>query len=293
MNNFEEIKGLPVNLFPHSCLPEPVIKKILPFFGLITIFQPWFMDRPFFVADTDDINPIQILNPPINLNPGEGFKRLLSECRGWIRNNQEKSSIEFLKACQGVEHNENNTWEIRQMLRRIDRHTSVPEEDHSIRWHLILHLAQEIEDHRREADRMLNALKEKKSPLEGIIEEGADNNINALFEDLPQFESEPIMDENNLSQVLEAWFALFGGHLKGDDFLVTFNQHVMEHVSEFWKDFGVEKKVEASYPQELQGGTLHFIAKHLSPFSNNDLPIKDNVLKHLSNKTIILVRESS
>lgn len=289
MNNLEEIKGLPVNIFPHSCLPEPVIKKILPFFGLITIFQPWFMGRPFFVEETDDINSIQILNPPINLNPGEGFKRLLSEYRGWIRNNQEKSSIEFLKACQGIEPNENSTWEIRQMLRRIDRHTSVPEEDDSIRWHLILHLAQEIEDQRLEADRILNALKEKKSPLEGIIEEGADN----IFEDLPKFESEPIMGENSLRQVLEAWFALFGGHLKGDDFLVTFNQHVMEYVSESWEDFGVEKKVEASYPQELTGGTLHIIAKYLSPLSITDLPIKDNVLKHLSNKTIILVGESS
>lgn len=288
MNSFEEIKGVPVILFPHSYLPESGIKKILPFFGQLTICQPWFMERPIFVSETDDITSIRFLNPPINLNPGECFKRLLSEYHGWIRNNQDKSSIELLKTCQGIEPTDNSTWEIRQALRRMGQHTSLPEEDHSLRWHLILHLAQEIEDQRLEADRMLNALKEKNSPLKGTIEEGADD-IWGLLEDLPPFESEPIMNEYNLRLILEAWFVLFEGCLKGNDFLVTFNKHVMAHVSELWEDFGIEKKFEAS----LSGKTLHIIAKYLSPLSNNDLPEKDKVLKHLSNKTIILIEEAS
>ena len=74
-----------------------------------------------------------------------------------------------------------------------------------------------------------------------------------------------------------------------DDEVDGLYANIFTQAMEKMADTKKQKKVEASYPEELTGGTLHIIAKQLSPLSSTDLPIKDNVLKHLSNKTIILV----
>ena len=232
------MNDLPASLFPHSHLSESRLKKIISFFGPITIFQPWFMERPAFVLETDDLNLGRVLNPPLNLDPGQGFRALLSEYRNWMKQNQDRSYTLFLKANQKMESAEDATWEIRQELRRMNQHTPAPEEDRSLRWHLVLHLAKEIEDQYREANRMLKLLKEKKSPLRGIVEEEED--VRSLFEDLPRFESETVTGEYRLEQVFEAWFALFGGYLKGHELLLTLSPSVMAHVSELWEEAGIE-----------------------------------------------------
>ena len=207
-DSLEKMDDLPVILFPHTYLPESSAKKILIFFGPLTIFQPWFMEQPGFMSGADGRNLVQVLNPPNNLKPEEGFKTLLSEYHHWIDDNQDKSYQEFLKASQGRNFTENTTWEIRQMLRQINKSTSTAEEANTLKWHLILHLAREVEDQRREAERMLGILKEKASPLKDIIEE--DDDLISLFEDLPPFGSELPGGGYQLGEIFEAWFALFG-----------------------------------------------------------------------------------
>jgi len=229
---------LPANLFPHSHLSESSLREILSFFGPITIFQPWFMERPAFVLETEDLNLVRLLNPPLDLKPGKGFRSLLSEYKNWMKRNRDRSYTAFLKANQKMESAENATWEIRQELRRINQNTPAPEEDRSFGWHLVLHLAGEIEDQYQEADRMLKLLKEKRSPLRGIVEEEED--VRSLFEDLPRFEPETVTGEYRLELVFEAWFALFGGYLKGHELLLTLSPRVMDHVSELWEEAGIE-----------------------------------------------------
>jgi len=231
------MKNLQTILFPHSYLPEISIKKIIPVFSTLTIFQPWFMDRPAFL---DDLKSIQVLNPPDEFRPENDFRSLLSEYQDWIKRNQDKGYTESFKAHQKIDPTENTTWEIRQAIRRIGAHNSIPEKNHAAKWHLILHLAQEVENQRLEADRLLSDLKEKKSPLQGIIEDT--NEVKSLFDDLPQFESEPIMGRNNLKQIIEAWFALFDGYLMGNELLITFNRYIMDYVIELDKDYRIENK---------------------------------------------------
>jgi hypothetical protein len=110
-----------------------------------------------------------------------------------------------------------------------------------MKWHLILHLTQEVEDQRLEADRMLRALKDNDPPLKGIAEES--DSMKGLLEDLPQFESEPIVDEYQLREIFEAWFALFGGYLEGNEILVTVNRYVMDYVNALWKGAGIRLKL--------------------------------------------------
>jgi len=227
-----------VILFPHSYLSKSKIEKVLTLFGSLTIFQPFFMEQPALLNEREDLENVKIMTPPTHLNPGEEFKTLLSEYHTWMDQNQDRGYKEFLKRYQEARLTENNTWEIREMIRRVEKYASIPEKAHTQRWHTILHLAREVEDQRREADRLLKKLKQKDSLLKGAIED-IDPKKNFL-EDLPQFESEPLMDDHILREVVEAWFALFGGYLQDHELLITFNPDVMNFCSQFMKDSWIE-----------------------------------------------------
>ena len=241
MNKRQNIKKLPAIVFPHADLPEPTVKKILSFFGPLTVFQPWFMERPIFASGANEANGVQVLRPPENLKPEKGFLTRLSEYRQWIEQNSDRGYTEFLQVNQDKDLTENTTWEIRQMIRR-GRQTSAPQEDPALKWHLILHLAQDVEDQKLEADKALKALKERDVPLKGIVEDSAD--MESLLGDLSPFESEPKGDEYRLRQILEAWIALFGGYLKENDLLVTSSRQVMAYALELWEESQNEEQRE-------------------------------------------------
>ena len=234
MNRNQDIEDLPVVLFPHGDLPEPMLKKILSFFGPLTIFQPWFMERPVFGSGANEANAVQVLRPPDKLKPEKGLGTRLSEYRQWIEQNTDRGYTEFLQATQENSLTENTTWEIRQMIRRGGGQTSAPQEDPALKWHLVLHLAQDVEDQKMEADKALKALREKDVPLKGIVEESDD--MESLLGDLSPFESEPMGDEYRLRQILEAWLGLFGGYLKENDLLVTSSRQVMSYVTDLWEE---------------------------------------------------------
>jgi len=291
MNNAKKTKDLPAILFPHSYLPESILKKILSFFGPLTIFQPWFMERPIFGLKSNGSNAVQVMHPPSELKPGEDFRARLSEYRYWIENNLDKGYTEFLKASQEMDLTENTTWEIRQMLRQKEqgvRSTLLTKnscqecrsDPNTTKWHLVLHLAQDMEDQRLEAGRMLKALKEKDVPLRGIVEESED--VRSLLEDLPPFESEPIVDEKHLRQIFEAWFALFGGYLKGNELLATSNRHVMEYVSDLWKESRIEDQAEVGQFIRFKFPDLsHYPLKDLAETKRTDF--NDDKIRELKN----------
>jgi len=268
----EKVEDLPAILFPHAHLPESTVKQILSFLGPITIFRPWFLERPVFGSEADGANRIQVLHPPDNLKPGENFRTRLSEYRQWIESNRDRGYTEFLQASQEMGLTENTTWEIRQMIRR--KRTGVrptlltqqgqecrPDPD-SFKWHLILHLAQDVEDQRMEADQALKTLKEQEVPLKGIVEESGE--MDNLLDDLPPFESEPIGDEYRFRQILEAWFALFGEYLNESSILVTSSRHVMAYVTDLWKEYQIEDQGEDM-------GTIRFKFPDLSQYTLEDL----------------------
>ncbi len=234
MNKKQNIEDLPAVLFPHTDMPESMVKKILSFFGPLSIFRPWFMERPVFGSGANEPNTVRVLRPPGNLKPGKDLGTRLSEYRQWIEQNTDKGYTEFLQASQESRLTENTTWEIRQMIRQGGRQTSAPQENLALKWHLVLHLAQDVEDQKLEADMALKALKEKDDPLKGIVEESDD--MESLLGELSPFESEPKGDEYRLRQILEAWLGLFGGYLKENDLLVTFSRQVMSYVTDLWEE---------------------------------------------------------
>ena len=223
-----------VILFPHACLSEPQVETVLSLFGSLTIFQPFFMEQPTRFNGREDSESIKTVYPPPHLNPGEEFKTLLSEYYTWMDQNKDRGYKEFLKGYQEARLDENSTWEIREMIRRVGKDASITEKAHTQRWHMILHLAGKIENQRREADELLKTLKQKDSLLKGAIEDTAPPKN--WLGDLPQFESEFLMGEHILREVIEAWFALFGGYLRNHELLITFNRDVMNLCSQFMTD---------------------------------------------------------
>ena len=240
MNSPEMIKELPTALFPYSRLPESEIKKILALFGPLRMFIPWFMEPPSLESINLDSDTVDIKYPPEEMKPAENIKPFLLEYARWIQDNQDKGYTEFLKADQGARLSENTTWEIRRMIRGGKGGDRLSYE--TLRWHLILHLAQDMEDQRREADRMLSSLKKKGILFKGTIEDS--DNLQNLVEDLPSFESDFFVPEQHLKHIFEAWFALFGAYLRENDLLLTFNRHFMEYADELWNQPGNENQID-------------------------------------------------
>ena len=230
MNGISRKIRTSVILFPHSSLSDKEMRRVFSSFGPVTLFQPWYMAPPLFASESLYREAVRILKPPAHMKPGEGFKGLLSEYKTWIKQHRDKSRAAFLKIGRGLESGGDAIWEIRETLRstlRKPQHKR--EEPPALRWHLILHLAQDMEEDRREADRMLLDLKDKESPIKGLLGEvEAKNPLN----DLSQFGSDPQKQFYPTELVIEAWLALFGGYLKGNERLLTFSPSVMDYVSE-------------------------------------------------------------
>ncbi len=240
MNSPEIIKELPANLFPYSYISESEIKKILSLFSPLRLFFPWFMKPPSLESMNLNSDTVDIKYPLKEMKPEENFETLLMEYSRWIQDNQDKGYTEFLRTGQEAGPSENTTWEIRQMIRSGKKGDTTTYE--TLRWHLILHLAQDMENQRQEADRILTSLKEKGILFKGIIEESDD--VQNPVKDLPSFESDFFMPEQHLRHIFEAWFALFGIYLKEDDVLLTFNRHFMDYADELWKEAGNGSQVD-------------------------------------------------
>jgi hypothetical protein len=233
MNDIRESQKLPVVLFPGAYLEESSLKMILTFFGPLTIFQPWYMDREVFSSEKDVSSVVRVLNPPEDLKPTERLRRTLADFKQWMDVNPDKGYTAFLSAGGLDQGPEDSTWAIRKALRQARDPHAEAELPPVLKWHLVLHLAQEIEDDKQEAETALKALRGKDSPLKGTVEnEGTEN----LFYDLPGFGKETVMPENRLLQVYEAWFSLYGGLLKDHALLTTTNHQVMDHISGIWQE---------------------------------------------------------
>ena len=280
---------LAVVLFPHCYIKNKDLKRILLIVERLMICQPWFMDEPLPVPEGDEANFIDVLFPPVNLKPKGDFKSLLSEYQLWIRQNQDRGYAAFLSSIQKTALSEDTPWEIRQTMRQMGEDTPASQENNALKWHLILHLAREIEANIMEADEMLKRVKQKKSPLEDAIGEGAQ--LQDLVGDLPQSETDHFKEDHRLKQIFEAWLGLFGEILPDSGLLITLDRHVMEYAIEMFGDKVVplsKEKVAAILPKFASRQT-DFIPTYLPHFTNNGNTHTDHVLKSLSGKTIIFL----
>jgi len=213
------------HIFPHSYWPESIIKKIISFFGPVKVYRPWMIDS---LDQMNDVS-IEISNPPEDLKPDSSFMAMLSEYRQWMKRNRDRSYLEIIKSVRDSRLTDDKTWEIRRMLGRTLQ-SLTDEEEKITRWHLLLHLAGDLEEQRLAAYKILKELKDKKSPLDGSIEKASD--IKNLLGDLQELGTESELNDQNLRKIFEAWFGLFGEYIKENELLITYNRQVMSFLTE-------------------------------------------------------------
>ncbi|NQT57267.1 MAG: hypothetical protein HQ551_13675 [Desulfobacteraceae bacterium] len=279
----------PVILFPYSHIAYPDLRKILDLFGRLTICQPWFIDIPLPTAKTQDLSLVHIIRPPSHLKPKGDIKGLLSEYNLWIRHNQDKGYTASLRAAMETPTSEDTSWEIGKMINRMGGGFPAPLEKDTLKWHIVLHLAWELEKNMVGAIETLNKVKQQKPPLEDALEKPASSH--GLLDDLSQSEMYPFLDNHLLRQIFEAWLGLFGGYLQNDVPLITFDRHVMNCVMEIFEDKSVTHSGDSErfFPPQLTSAQINFTLKHLPQVSDNSNRHRDPVLTGLSGKTIIML----
>jgi hypothetical protein len=272
-------------VFPHSWLSEGSIKRALSFFGSLKVCQPWFMDR---LVPFSDRSGVQVLFPPVELKPSGDFSGLLAGYRRWVRTSHDKGFDAFLAFAEGKQGGEEATWEIRGELRHKESYPLVSSRKNPLKEHLILHLAQEIEQERRKAEELLRRLKEKDSPLRGAIE--ADEDSPGPLADLPEFNEDVSLPEANLNRVLEAWFSLFEEHVQSDEILLTLSRGVFQGLYEDWEEWGgknTSTQIEFQYP-DLSDLPLDELLRMKDRFLEKNMGMKKAAVEFCRGNTLRL-----
>jgi hypothetical protein len=219
------------HLFPHTYLPVAIFKKIVSIFGPVKLYQPWQMSS----SNRSDNTDLEMINPPENLKPRSGIKAMLSNYRQWTDQHRDKEIREFLRFSEKTNTNDGSTWEIRQLL-KTSADSAVPEKTEEIilKWHILLHLAHEVEKQDFEVKDMMKTLKGKGAILAGALQDAGETKN--LMDDMSGTSASDIQDSINVGLVLASWFGLFGGYLKKNDVLITANCRVLDYITAQWND---------------------------------------------------------
>ncbi len=279
----------PATLFPHTDLGKSDLERVLAHFAPLTIYRPWFMEGPVSGTESADASLVRVQRPPEGLRPDRGFIRLLSEYQLWMRQNPDKGYATFLSVTLKKAPSEDTPWEIRQMLRQMGEGPDEFSQKNTLKWHLTLHLARQLEEDRTAVEEGLKRLRRQGSPLAGAIEEGA--SPGSLFQDLPGTETTSLVEEHHIGQVLEAWFGLFGGYLTDQVTLLTLNKYVMQYVLEIFEDRGliISRDSKGLTSEGSDPVRARVTSTDLPPVSENRNDPKRWVLSHLSKKTLLLL----
>jgi hypothetical protein len=223
----------PAVLFPHAGLARPELGKILVLFCPLRVFVPWRMEPAEVLSQDPPAACVETRHPPAELDPGASFGRAVADYRDWVRLHLDRSGLDLLKTSAGPGE-EDPLWEIRKKIREQGAPAKGRREAGAFRRHMVLHLAREIEEQRSDADRILDALKKTRSPLEGLTDDPEE--IRSLFEDLPGFHWSPEAGRHDPMPIVEAWLGLFGESLDPGDPLVTLDRRFVDHLTGLWTE---------------------------------------------------------
>lgn len=223
----------PAALFPHAGLSRTELGKILALFCPLRVFVPWRMEPAEVLSQDLPSACVEIHRPPEALDPGDSFGRAIADYREWVRIHLDRSGLDLLKTGAGPKE-EDPLWEIRQKIRDREGPAGGQGGAASFRRHMLLHLAREMEEQRTEADRILDALKRTRSPLDGLTDDPEE--IRSLFEDLPGFNWTPEAGRYDAMPIVEAWLGLFGTVLDPGDPVVTLDRRFVDLLTGLWTE---------------------------------------------------------
>ena len=153
----------------------------------------------------------------------------------------------------------------------------------------MLHLAREIEENLQEVEGMFYLLKQEASPLRDALEDKSASK--GLFDDMPKSDTNSLVSEHHLSQVIEAWLGLFGEYISDEKLLITLDQKVLDYVTGIFNDIIYQEESQNPVPDETSFGPVNAVIKKLPLLADDGEVRKDPLLKGLSGKTIIMLED--
>jgi hypothetical protein len=231
---------------------------------------------------------LKVCFPPEALKPQRDFKHLLSEYQGWMRDHQGRNRPTTFSTGQTGDE----TWAIRKAIRDAGKDADDPALRNTLKWHLVLHLARNLEEARETTDTLLQQAVKSRSPLAGAIER--DEQIPDMFEDLPLSAAYPYVTDRHRNLIFEAWFGLFSpiidsGIETGAE-LLTLDRQVMTYALDLFdgRDVLSDENTGSSPGREVNAKGLKVNRETLPRLSNPPAPA-DPALEALSGKTLIVV----
>ena len=275
----------PIVLFPHTRLDSRVLEHLVETFGSLTLCHPWFTE-PAVLQNGFEKGTLKVCFPPEVLKPQRDFKYLLSEYQGWMKDHQGRNrSTAF-----SIHESEDEIWAIRKAIRDAGKDADDPALRNTLKWHLVLHLARNLEENRDTAEALLQQAAKSKTPLAGAIER--DEQAPGMFEDLPLSGAYPYVTDRHLNFIFEAWFGLFGNLIDTGAELLTLDRQVMNHALNLFDGCDVQPHGDINPSQakeiEVPGFT---VSRKTLPRLLNPSASKDSVLRALSGKTLIMVED--
>jgi hypothetical protein len=234
------------------------------------------MEDPLSSSGQEATPDLHVIHPPDHLKPKEDFHRLLSEFRQWAETNPDRSHALVLQAAGHMEDPVESVRELRHMIRGREAAPGGKSENHALKWHLVLHLARQMEGHYQETRQMLAVLRQGSSPLKDALEE--DGSAKGFLEDLPETDSGPFGDDRHLRLIMEAWFGLFREQVRAYGFFVTLEPKVFGFVRD-----RLEQTTGA--PPDQPGADRIVIPAAVEPGGVSGGPL----LEGFSGKTLMLI----
>ena len=276
-------------LFPHTHVDSRVLERLMETFSSLTLCQPWFTE-PTVLSDPSKKGILKVCFPPEALKPQRDFKHLLSEYQGWMRDHQGRNR----SADSSIHETEDEIWAIRKAIRDAGKDADDPALKNTLRWHLVLHLARNLEENRDTAQYLLQQAAKSKSPLAEAIER--DEQTPDMFRDLPLSAAYPYVTDRHLNLIFEAWFGLFGnlfetGIETGAE-LLTLDRQVMTYALNLFDGCDVQPvgDINPSPAKDIVAPGLTVTRKTL-PRLLNPSASKNSVLRALSGRTFIMVED--
>lgn len=218
-----------IHLISYTNSELPSIHEVTHCFSPIKIYVPWGGTIPAYA----DNKEIFALYPPEELKPDADFNMFLDECFAWAYEQSEKSRKEIIKTGHINPTSSESLRHIKTIL--SNRISDTSEKDMILRWHMLLHLANRLEENRNDANRLIENLKKKPSPLlnNADLTESTQYPLENLREIGPEF----FITDANIKLLLRAWHGLFNNLVDKGDMLLTVDRRIFEHVSMEWNSY--------------------------------------------------------
>jgi hypothetical protein len=268
-----------------------LVNEVAPVFTPLRMYVPWGGTVPEYADNRDII----VSYPHEGLRPAADFNLLLNECLNWGYEQEEKSRKEIIKTSHTSPTSNESLRHIKTILSKKISDTS--EKDLILKWHMLLHLANRLEENRNDTNRMLENLRKKPSPL--LNNADLTENTQYPLEGLRAISPDFFINDAHLKQLLRAWHGLFNSLIDRHDMLLTVDRRIFDHLSDEWGSLtssNNQKNTEAipfitpisRFQEDITEKQIAFSTCFFNPHEKPETIKCDPFFKFLSGRSLIL-----